>query len=134
MGLGLTMCKRLAVALGGNIDATSVFGDGSQIRFWVRNEAPEREEESPFASQSPDARTKTSAHALLQRSSRGQFLTGDLLSGSEPTAPHTQPTCPCAPVLLVDDDSLNLFVLQSYLKSVNLHGDQVRPMCDNSGI
>jgi len=28
-------------------------------------------------------------------------------------------------VLLVDDDSLNLFVLQSYLKSINLRGDEV---------
>lgn len=121
------MCKRLAQALGGNIDATSVYGEGSQIRFWVKNEAVLREEENPFSSHSPETRTKATTQAIFCRSSHGQFPTGDVMSPlSEMTAPHTLTNCPCAPVLLVDDDSLNLFVLQSYLKSVNLHGDQVR--------
>lgn len=120
------MCKRLAQALGGNIDATSVYGEGSQICFWVRNEAISREEENPFSSQSPDVRTKSTALPLFSRSSRGQFPVVEMVSPAETTVPHTFNTCPCAPVLLVDDDSLNLFVLQSYLKSINLHGDQAR--------
>ena len=39
-----------------------------------------------------------------------------------PTAHNSK--CKCPPVLIVDDNPMNILVIQSYLKSINLQGDQ----------
>ncbi len=39
IGLGLTMCKKLAVSMGGDIEVRSTFGAGSRFTFWVQDQS-----------------------------------------------------------------------------------------------
>jgi len=113
MGLGLTLCKRLAQMLGGDISVTSALGHGSTFTFTIKHYArPElgllHEERLPV-----------------------EGLRGERLQAVKPfVAPGLLTACPrdlqceCNRVLIVDDERTNRFVLTKYLKELHVTADE----------
>ena len=113
MGLGLTLCKRLAQMLGGDLSVTSTLGRGSSFTFVVKHYAqPElgllREERLPV-----------------------EGLRGERLQAVKPfvaprllTARMSDLQCDCNRVLIVDDERTNRFVLSKFLKELHVTADE----------
>ncbi len=154
IGLGLTMCKKLSVALGGNIEAKSALGLGSKFTFWVQS-LPEPEEQKVPFEESKTAPTTTTALRIQAQPDQSpdlaepQYTTDAIMevlqNPSRDALPQVRRSpvpanpqrhcknmstqaiiaCKCAPVLIVDDEPMNLLVIQSYLRSVGRKGDLV---------
>ncbi len=129
IGLGLSMCKKLAIALGGDISLKSTEGAGSKFRFTVKDFGSSTigtEEERQTNQICVSLRDEEATAASPQRRQQLQIAptlttSADLL----PTTVRESPICKCNPVLVVDDGPMNILVVQSYLRALGLHGDEV---------
>eukprot|EP01022_Parablepharisma_sp_SALTPOND_P000858 TRINITY_DN105155_c0_g1_i1.p1 TRINITY_DN105155_c0_g1~~TRINITY_DN105155_c0_g1_i1.p1 ORF type:complete len:578 (-),score=74.27 TRINITY_DN105155_c0_g1_i1:335-2068(-) len=142
VGFGLAICKRLSESLGGSINATSVYGSGTTFTFGIKanlkilqeepiNSKEESAELDTSSRVSPgDIEKKVQEHDFRKMEPYNRLLT---IEENEESKQITQTLhrleeakgCTCKKVLIVDDGEYNLFVLQSYLKSSNIHFDEV---------
>ncbi len=110
MGLGLSLCKKLSRALGGDISARSSRGLGSVFTFSVRCLAQEEQEpEIPTEDPSDEPRD------IRRFPTKCAIGPGTKLSIS--LGPATE-------VLIVDDEPTNRLVLRAYLRSIGLSADE----------
>lgn len=89
------MCKKIANALGGDISVESSYGAGSKMTFWIENKS------IPCSKEIKQEELNSQASLCI-------------LSLS----------CQCSQVLVVDDEPMNIIVIQSYLKSLNIIGEE----------
>lgn len=97
----MTLCKKVASALGGDIEVQSQQGEGSKIKFWIENR---------LFSEETKENLNNIYFNLIESNSDAQSFISD-----HNNTPH---------VLIVDDEPMNLMVIQSYLKGINLIGDE----------
>ncbi len=127
MGLGLTLCKKLARSLGGDISASSEQGKGSTFRFHIKTA------ERPLTLQLPESEDEGSQIELVPcERSGGEVLMTPMFGEHHSTRPGESASaffssssgCKCAPVLVVDDEATNRLALKSYLKSLGVQPDE----------
>eukprot|EP01022_Parablepharisma_sp_SALTPOND_P008735 TRINITY_DN136802_c0_g1_i1.p1 TRINITY_DN136802_c0_g1~~TRINITY_DN136802_c0_g1_i1.p1 ORF type:complete len:726 (+),score=50.23 TRINITY_DN136802_c0_g1_i1:176-2353(+) len=99
IGIGLSMCKKLATALGGGIEVFSQVGIGTTFTFTIQNL-----EESEY---SPRLDTDTRMFPM------------HCINEIE-VIPKS---CTCSRYLIVDDNFMNILVLQNYLGSFGVSSD-----------
>ena len=117
MGLGLSLCKRLSKALGGEITVSSKVRVGTSFTFTVpnygsysgmmQNESFPRMETSNY-----DQRIKMfvpKSNAMLREPRKTE---------------ETHVDCKCTHALIVDDEALNRLVIKSYLNSIGIAVDE----------
>jgi K+-sensing histidine kinase KdpD len=117
IGIGLTMCKKIAMALGGDIEIQSEVNVGSSVKFWIKD----------YSSLSNEDRKQTdTSHIMLKMSSEliDKSHRKSMLNLLE-TLPCDKTQCHCPEFLIVDDEPLNIMVIQNYIKSYNKAGDEV---------
>ena len=100
-GLGLAISQRLVNLMQGEIDVTSKFGEGSVFSFYVINEIVDP---SPVGA--------------LEEAFRNV----------EPDVFHPDFTAPDARILVVDDNTINLRLVEGLLQAYN-----IKPVCVESG-
>lgn len=108
------MCKNIAIALGGDIVVESKTGEGTKFTFWVKD----------FNTRNPDIGPKETL------SNDKSFLKMDSECALKDTTgiqvqTYNKSLCDCSKVLIVDDESMNIFVIRSYLKIMGIKGDEV---------
>ncbi len=134
-GLGLVICKKLSVALGGDIGVESVEGDGSKFTFHILNKENQKNEQvvkstlMHISLHIPSALLKSDDYGRIADEERGGGELGRSRAGSgtafNPRSmiierEEAEKKCDCAKVLIVDDNEYNIFVLQTMLKSVGI--------------
>eukprot|EP01022_Parablepharisma_sp_SALTPOND_P005597 TRINITY_DN122_c0_g1_i1.p1 TRINITY_DN122_c0_g1~~TRINITY_DN122_c0_g1_i1.p1 ORF type:complete len:611 (+),score=51.89 TRINITY_DN122_c0_g1_i1:1013-2845(+) len=142
VGLGLHICKSLSGQLGGDIFADSRFGYGATFTFYINcglsdNHGEDRERSVPDVDYIKNV-TKKATVNKEEAKDASIFLNNPqnipsislnvqpiISSNQEPTISpthkkHLDKACKCPAVLLVDDNQMNLFVLNSYLKGTNI--------------
>jgi signal transduction histidine kinase/CheY-like chemotaxis protein len=143
MGLGLTLCKRLSKALGGNISLESTVGRGTTVSFTLK-QVPHNHERleseiavcdsqdniiqdvPSFEPHPPPTSDSSQAHVPRREGSRR----GELQISPEESAceNHNEGRSRGSPrprtALIVDDDATNRLVIKSYLKSLHISVDE----------
>ena len=122
-GLGLTVCRKLAEAMGGELSIASSPGKGSTFTVTlfdvkVSDDAPAADEEEPPAAPGPVMeQVPPPAPAPAAPAAEGKSA-----AAPAPAAPATEekPAPPPAPkrFLIVDDQKVNLIVLKTMLKKL----------------
>ncbi len=113
MGLGLTLCKRLSVSLGGDITVTTALGRGTTFVFSIKNYA-ERDDMDEL-SIVPAERSACRACPDIRLTDPHLILTPRKTVSKQ---------CTCPSVLVVDDEPSNRLVLKSYLRAFHLVPDE----------
>ena len=130
MGLGLSLCKRLTKALGGEISVSSQVGVGCAFTFTIQHSVTDRvatqneslpkikEERSPTGVNQrikilvPESSKMINMATALAKNRRNSIMVLPM------------PRCRCSQVLVVDDESINRFVIKSYLSSIEIDTDE----------
>jgi signal transduction histidine kinase/CheY-like chemotaxis protein len=138
LGLGLYLCKTLAEALGGTAWVDSKENEGTTACFTIQNQSAE---ERGYLSDVPTNRFQTinsSSPSLTMNSGQivdtsmqihkieVESLSKTMKLEEVKVVPSSKPksNCLCNKILIVDDEPLNVLVLESYLKSINLPVDK----------
>ncbi len=134
VGLGLTICKKLAEALGGEISVDSKFGAGSTFTFTIKEDREDCEFDAEAEGETQmsevllrrPGRAFPPIHPWSSRECQQQQL--QLRASSpDPRAAKEGPTiCECPKMLVVDDNPNNLFVLRGYARNFSIVVDEVR--------
>lgn len=125
-GLGLAICKQLCLLLDGSISLESQPGNGSTFRFSIPIQPAAPAEPGKPSIFNPYERPPDSAPASPQIR---EPLAGPAADPPD-ERPVTQPHCPQARILLVEDNKANREVILLKLKAMNLcvdaaqHGQQ----------
>ncbi len=116
-GLGLYICKKLAVAMGGFVDLESEYLKGTTITFGVRNQAEENEDNVAL-----EVPLKTEGPLLTNELERPPELIVNPEQKSTFASPEPNPILePVA--LVVDDEFICTHVVQQYLKQAGITAD-----------
>lgn len=100
VGFGLAICKRLAEAMGGYVNATSEYGKGSTFTFAIKAKLEEENTKTKEESKRMEIPTFSNSTLIDQKS------------------------CNCSQILHVDDNSCNRFILKNYAKKLDLIIDE----------
>lgn len=112
MGLGLTLCRKLSRALGGDITATSALEKGSTFIFAIKNA-------SSSSGNSNMLNIDSSNEAVPDEICNDYFIQDVKVTAPSLILRPVVP-CSCPRVLIVDDEATNRLVLGAYLKSMGL--------------
>eukprot|EP01022_Parablepharisma_sp_SALTPOND_P014802 TRINITY_DN2057_c0_g1_i2.p2 TRINITY_DN2057_c0_g1~~TRINITY_DN2057_c0_g1_i2.p2 ORF type:complete len:511 (+),score=46.49 TRINITY_DN2057_c0_g1_i2:1108-2640(+) len=120
MGLGLTLCRRLAKIMGGDIEVESILGRGSLFTFTIKcyDESIE-----PMTRAEPSNATNTS---ISNNNEIKLFIPKPIERppATVETISKFTECCTCSNVLIVDDEPTNRLVVRSYLKGCDLIADE----------
>lgn len=124
LGLGLYLAKKISKRLGGHIKVESKKGAGTKFTFHIR------------AAIKQELVTNSSSFNLLRADSESQLCKNDVEERKDEIVipvlrnstvhdlrPPSKAKCECARLLIVDDESLNIYVLLSFLKAEGLAAD-----------
>lgn len=139
VGLGLTICKKLAELMGGSIWVNSVYGEGTQFTFTIKRNTEKLPQDSvriDFSIERENSLSewKESDHQNLLASCEAfnfqNFINNNPLLHSKTLNSEEKKEKPeikqeINVILAVDDNESNLFVLQSYAKLYNISLDIV---------
>lgn len=119
MGLGLTLCKRLSQAMGGDISCRSIVGSGSNLTFTIKDWKA-----SPADKSTTDQIAETdpiNCDRIQVRPKSTREIPGCKTLQDDP---QPLPNTNVGKVLIVDDEPACRYVLKSYLKSINIQTEE----------
>ena len=117
MNLGLALCKKLSIMLGGDISATSILGCGSAFTFFIKDDVILHDMDDSMQIPSERLRRgKTKEAKIVVPSTFSLIKHADTESFNRP--------CRCPDVLVVDDDPTNRLILKTYLKDLGFSAEE----------
>ncbi len=121
IGIGLYLTKKLSKRLGGKISVDSDKSQGTKVTFTIRAKIAgsiHREESSSL---------EIGSHLFKLEDIeelKGSITIPTMRNSTMPSQRRqTKTSCDCSKALIVDDEALNIYVLQQYLKSVGIPSD-----------
>ncbi len=128
IGLGLYLSKKLSKRLGGNISVETKKDVGTQITFRVKAANPFQVMQLNTEERLLNAASITPVFTADEFEELKGSITVPILKTTALSIPgkstRTLGVCDCKRILIVDDEALNIYVLQSYLKSVGIAADR----------
>ena len=121
MGMGLYLANKLSKRLGGNIVVTSKEGEGTKISFYINAKIIEKSSVNiDFVGKTLDLNYEEDDTLEFKELVKIPTMCSTMM---EIKRKKLKRSCNCSKVLIVDDEALNIYVLQSYLRSVGIESD-----------